>query len=120
MKNILRLEELLQLLLAVFLFNQLTYSWWVYLVFFLAPDLGMVGYLFNTKTGATLYNLFHHKGIAIALYLMGAYMNDQELLFAGTLLFGHSAFDRIFGYGLKYEDDFKHTHLGWIGKSTSS
>ncbi|WP_206365138.1 DUF4260 family protein [Sphingobacterium corticibacterium] len=22
--------------------------------------------------------------------------------------------DRIFGYGLKYLDDFKHTHLGWI------
>lgn len=24
--------------------------------------------------------------------------------------------DRIFGYGLKYSDDFKHTHLGMIGK----
>ena len=23
--------------------------------------------------------------------------------------------DRMFGYGLKYDDAFKHTHLGWIG-----
>jgi hypothetical protein len=31
-------------------------------------------------------------------------------------LLGHSSFDRVLGYGLKYDDDFKHTHLGWIGK----
>ena len=24
--------------------------------------------------------------------------------------------DRIFGYGLKFGDNFHHTHLGWIGK----
>ncbi len=23
--------------------------------------------------------------------------------------------DRIFGYGLKFGDNFHHTHLGWIG-----
>ncbi|HAJ82706.1 MAG TPA: DUF4260 domain-containing protein, partial [Zunongwangia profunda] len=32
------------------------------------------------------------------------------------ILFGHSAMDRIFGYGLKYEDNFKNTHMGWFGK----
>jgi len=32
------------------------------------------------------------------------------------VLYGHSSFDRLCGYGLKYVDDFKHTHLGWIGK----
>ena len=34
---------------------------------------------------------------------------------AGIILFTHSNMDRILGYGLKYPDDFKHTHLGWIG-----
>ncbi|TAG51385.1 MAG: DUF4260 family protein, partial [Runella slithyformis] len=32
----------------------------------------------------------------------------------GIILFAHSAMDRIAGYGLKYEDAFKHTHLGWL------
>lgn len=117
MKSLLRLEELLQLILSIILFNQLSYPGWLYLAFFLAPDLGMVGYLVNPKIGALLYNLFHHKGIAIALYLLGLYTDIPELLFAGLLLFGHSSFDRIFGYGLKFPDNFKNTHLGWIGKS---
>jgi len=27
----------------------------------------------------------------------------------------HVAVDRALGYGLKFNDDFQHTHLGWIG-----
>jgi len=34
----------------------------------------------------------------------------------GIILFSHSAMDRVFGYGLKYPDSFKNTHLGKIGK----
>jgi hypothetical protein len=119
MKNLLRLEELLQFGLAIFLFSQLSYPAWMYVAFFLAPDLSMIGFLINTQIGAVLYNIFHHKGLAIAAYLVGAYLIVPELLFAGTLLLGHSAFDRIFGYGLKYPDNFKNTHLGWIGKSAT-
>lgn len=117
MKTILRLEEALQLLLAIYLVNQLSFPGWLYWVLFLAPDIGMLGYIINPKTGAFLYNVLHHKGIAIALYLTGIYFNIPELAFAGLVLLGHSAFDRIFGYGLKYKDHFKNTHLGWIGKS---
>ena len=116
MKNLLRIEEALQLFLSIYLVNQLPYAGWVYWALFLTPDLGMLGYLVNTRTGAFLYNLFHHKGIAVALWLAGLYLNTPELLFTGLLLFGHSSFDRIFGYGLKYSDNFKNTHLGWIGK----
>jgi hypothetical protein len=44
----------------------------------------------------------------------------SELLFAALVLYGHSSMDRMLGYGLKYADDFKHTHLGWLGKSKQS
>ncbi len=27
----------------------------------------------------------------------------------------NASLDRLFGFGLKYPDQFKHTHLGWIG-----
>lgn len=116
MKNLLRLEELMQLGLTVFLFIFLPYAWWWYVVLFLLPDIGILGYVVNPRVGALTYNVLHHKGIAIAVYILGLSQGIFELQFAGLLLFGHSAFDRFMGYGLKYSDNFKNTHLGWIGK----
>lgn len=115
MKNILRLEEAMQFVLAIYLFNQLPFAGWIYAALFIAPDVSMLGYAFSTRVGAYAYNIFHHKGIAIMIYLLGMYTSADVVMFAGVLLFGHSAFDRIFGYGLKYTDNFKNTHLGWIG-----
>lgn len=116
MKNMLKLEELVQLAVAVWLALQLPYPGWWYGALFLTPDIGMLGYLVNTRVGAITYNVFHHKGLALGIYLVGLILPAIPLQFAGLLLFGHSAFDRVFGYGLKYSDHFKNTHLGWIGK----
>lgn len=68
---------------------------------------------------------YTHKGVALAIYMLGAAASFHELQFvdpfvvqfAGLLLFGHSAFDRLLGYGLKYADSFQNTHLGRIGKA---
>jgi hypothetical protein len=60
------------------------------------------------------------KGIAIAIAAIGIVLASSALIFAGILLFAHSSFDRILGYGLKYSDNFTHTHLGYIGKATAS
>jgi hypothetical protein len=116
MKSLLRIEEAALLVLAVYLNTFLPYSWWLYWVLFLLPDIGAIGYIVNPKIGAFTYNLVHHKAIAIAVYIIGIYLSNQELQFTGLLLLGHSSFDRMVGYGLKYADDFKHTHLGMIGK----
>ncbi|WP_372937401.1 DUF4260 domain-containing protein [Seonamhaeicola sp.] len=116
MGKLLKIEELLMFVLGIYLFSNLDFSWWWFLVLILAPDIGMLGYLFNTKTGAITYNLFHHKGIAIIVYLVGAYSNNQTLQLIGIVLFSHASLDRIFGYGLKYSNAFNNTHLGQIGK----
>jgi hypothetical protein len=116
MKNILRLEELAMFGLSVYLFNLLDFAWWVYPVLLLVPDLGMVGYLLNPRAGAFSYNLAHHKGLALLVYLLGIGAASPVLQLAGIILFGHASMDRIFGYGLKYPDSFQHTHLGYIGK----
>jgi hypothetical protein len=116
MNTLLKLEEAGKLLLSYILSILLGYEWWIFLVWFLAPDLSMVGYLINTKVGAILYNFFHHQGVAIIIGLIGLYLKNTDLQFAGAILFGHSAFDRMVGYGLKYSDSFKNTHLGVIGK----
>jgi hypothetical protein len=115
MKNLLRIEEAFMLGLAVYLNSFLPFAGWVFWALFLLPDIGMLGYVINTRVGAITYNLFHHKGIAIAIYLAGYFLTMHELTLAGVVLFGHSSFDRMLGYGLKYPDNFKNTHLGWIG-----
>lgn len=116
MKTTLKLEELAQFLLGIFAYQQLGYHWWGFLLLLFLPDIGMLAYLFGNKAGAIGYNLFHHKGIAVLLFLAGLYFHSVNLQLAGIILFSHASFDRILGYGLKYEKGFKFTHLGEIGK----
>ncbi len=116
MRNILKLEELAMFALGIFMFGQLGYAWWWFLALILLPDLGMLGYAFGNKAGAAVYNLFHHKGLAILIYFAGIYFSIPVLKLTGIILFAHASMDRMFGYGLKYENGFKYTHLGEIGK----
>ncbi|WP_435579013.1 DUF4260 domain-containing protein [Gilvibacter sp.] len=120
MKLSLKLEELAQFGLAIYLFSLLDFAWWWFPALLLTPDVGMLGYLVNPKIGALTYNLFHHKGVALAVYLLGVILESQELLLVGCILFGHSAMDRILGYGLKYPDSFQNTHLGPVGKQDNA
>lgn len=111
MKNLIRLEEVAIFCLSIFLFSLLNYNWWLFPLLLLLPDLAMAGYLADPKTGAVLYNIFHHRGISLAVYIVGALIDQQILQLLGVILFAHSTLDRIFDFGLKYADDFKHTHL---------
>lgn len=115
MKSILKLEELALFLLSLWAFQLTGISWWWFVGLFFLPDIGMLGYVLGDKTGAAVYNVFHHKGIALGMYALGIYMDHSMLTIAGIILFSHASFDRIMGYGLKYNRGFKFTHLGEIG-----
>lgn len=134
MKTLLRLEELAQFLFVVIWLHFFIggVPWWVYLLLVLGPDIGMLGYLVNSRVGAFTYNILHHKGIAMLVgmcaFITGAIPEDEPsarvtsyvLLVTALVLYGHASMDRIFGYGLKFGDNFHHTHLGWIGKRIAS
>jgi len=117
MKIQLQLEYVAFLILGVFAFVHTEFSWWWFVGLFFAPDISMLGYTVNNKVGAFYYNLFHHLGIAIVIYLAGTFLTFPYLQMIGAILFAHSAFDRVLGYGLKYPDSFQNTHLGKIGKN---
>jgi hypothetical protein len=119
MKKIVQAEEAAQMMIGIFgLYSlQVEFSWWIWILLFLSPDISMIGYMVNNKAGAITYNIFHHKSIAATCFIIGALLNNVPLQVAGLLLFSHSSFDRMLGYGLKHFDSFQHTHLGKIGKA---
>ncbi|MGH2582086.1 MAG: DUF4260 domain-containing protein [Anaerolineales bacterium] len=116
MRNLLKLEEA-----AIFAGTLIAFygafpgPWWVFLLLLLTPDLGMLGYLGGPRLGALTYNLVHHRGIAVAIYFLGVYLENPLVIWIGLIIFLHSTLDRVFGYGLKYPDSFQNTHLGPIG-----
>lgn len=112
---LLRLEELGVFLFSIYLFSTLPYPWWFFPALFFAPDLAMLGYALGPGAGARIYNVVHHRALALALFVVGVGMDVPWLSLAGAILLGHSSLDRVLGYGLKYADAFAHTHLGWIG-----
>ncbi|WP_044402090.1 DUF4260 domain-containing protein [Lacinutrix sp. Hel_I_90] len=111
MKNTLRIEELLQFILGIYFFSVLDYQWWWFLVLILLPDIGMIGYIINSKIGAVTYNFMHNKAVAIVFWLIGIYIDIGVVELIGIILFTHAAMDRMFGFGLKYADSFYNTHL---------
>jgi len=118
MKYILKLEELGLLILFSFIyFHYYDGSWALFLSLFFVPDVSFLLYVITKKTGAIAYNIFHHKGVIVLLMLTGYLLQNELLIKIGLIFMAHSCFDRVAGYGLKYLDDFDHTHLGWIGKS---
>jgi hypothetical protein len=116
MRQLIKWEEGAMFLLSIVLLSRLPYAWYWWLVWILAPDLSMLAYLGGNRVGAIGYNIVHHKGVAILLYLVGLFTTHPALEYAGMILFGHSSMDRAMGYGLKYFSGFQDTHLGKIGK----
>ena len=117
MKTITRLEELFLAILSFYLFLSLPIPWWWFFVLLLAPDLSMLGYLAGPRTGAITYDVIHHRAVSVVLFILGGVLHMPWLQAGGLILFGHSSFDRVLGYGLKYADSFQHTHLGMIGRA---
>ena len=117
MKIALKLEEAAMFILSILAFYKMDLQGWYFWVFLLSPDISILGYLINTKVGSITYNFAHHKGIAIAIIVLGYFLLSINLQFIGIIMFGHSSMDRMMGYGLKYPDSFEHTHLGMIGRS---
>jgi hypothetical protein len=110
-RTLLQMEGLAVLLFSVFAYHRTHGSWVEFLLLFLVPDLSMIGYLLNSRVGAVTYNVVHtYLGpVVLAGYALGTGRN--ALLLAALIWFAHIGFDRLLGFGLKYQARFKDTHL---------
>jgi hypothetical protein len=109
----LRLEGLCWFITASYFFTFQDYSWRFFAPLFLVPDISFIGYLFGTRIGAYCYNTMHAEVGPLILGLTGFILNSPLAVVLATIWICHVGFDRMLGFGLKYVDDFKHTHLGF-------
>src|SRR5579872_2797495 len=68
---VLQLEGAAVFAAAVGLYAWSGFSWLLFAVLLLVPDLAMLGYLAGPRTGAVAYNLVHTYVPAVALALFG-------------------------------------------------
>ena len=108
---LLRGEGALVLAATTYAYSQQGFGWLMFALLFLVPDVFMVGFLRDNKLGAIIYN-FGHTYIVPGIVLVAGWFVSMPLLVAiGTIWLGHIGFDRILGFGLKYQTGFTFSHL---------
>jgi hypothetical protein len=113
-KILLHIEGLAVLALSLYFYGYNQFSWLLFIVLLFTPDISMLGYLINNKIGARIYNLFHTYTIVIIVIFEGLLFKNQMALTVGLIWSAHIGMDRMIGYGLKYDTEFKDTHLNRV------
>lgn len=108
---LLRLEGLALLASSVLVFWHLGGNWWHFFLLVLVPDLSMLGYALNVRTGAAVYNFAHTSVIPIALAAAALVTRNEIALPYALIWIAHIGLDRLLGYGLKFPTHFQDTHL---------
>ena len=116
-RTILRLEGAAAFAAAVALYAHAGFSWPLFALLILAPDLAMLPYLIGPRAGAAAYNLAHTYALSVPLALAGYWLASPIALALGLIWTTHIGMDRMLGYGLKYASGFADTHLGRIGRN---
>lgn len=114
---LLRAEGLAISILGIILYGRMEYSWPLFWLTILIPDLALLAYLINKDTGAIAYNVMHAKILPSLLAAYAVVFAAPFLLALSVIWFVHIGIDRFFGYGLKDSRGFKFTHLGIIGRN---
>ncbi len=116
-RAILRLEGLCVLAMALWAYGTFGLGWSTFALFFLAPDLSLLGYLAGPRAGALAYNAAHAYLGAFCCLAAGILLPAGSLTAMGLIWCAHIGLDRALGYGLKYAAGFHFTHLGAIGRA---
>lgn len=109
--QLVRIEYGLAFLFTFYIYLQSDFSIWLFFILLLAPDITMLGYLINNHIGSTIYNIGHTVIVPMIFLLCFFLFSHDLLLMIAFIWFAHIFMDRSVGYGLKYRDSFKDTHI---------
>jgi hypothetical protein len=113
-KFLLHLEGFAIIAISLYFYKELHLSWFWFFILLFLPDMSMIGYAFNNRVGAALYNFFHTYTLAIIIIIFGVLLSHQWIMAIGLILSAHIGMDRMLGFGLKYATDFKDNHLNRV------
>ncbi len=111
---LLRLESLLALSAAVIGYRVALHgSWWLFALLFLVPDLSLAGYAAKQYPAfsASVYNVAHNYILPALLGVAAWHWASPRTGQVAAVWFAHIALDRLLGYGLKFPEGFKPTHI---------
>jgi hypothetical protein len=108
---ILRAEALSGLAVVAF-YAWFGFSWGLFALLFLVPDLAMATYALGPKWGAAAYNVAHATIAPLALGAAALGLRAPLGEAVALIWLAHIEFDRVLGFGLKYASGFGDTHLG--------
>jgi predicted ferric reductase len=110
---LLRLEGLLELVVGCVAYQRLyPHHWGIFAVLFLAPDISLLGYLRSaSKASAVFYNLVHSYVLPLALGLLAWELGSALTGQLALIWLAHISFDRCLGFGLKFPESFRVTHI---------
>ncbi len=114
---ILRAEGGAVFLIALAVYAHLGASWWLFLALILAPDLALLGYLRDDRTGAWAYNAAHTYLGAALLGTVGYLAGWPVLVAAAVVWAAHIGVDRLLAYGLKYPASRQENHLTRLART---
>ena len=116
---LLRLEGLALMALSLLAYHR--YSAWglrEFALLFLLPDIALLAYALGARAarlGAYAYNVTHTYFGPMLMLVYGMLTDTRWALSLGLIWLAHIGFDRALGYGLKYTQGFRYTHLGRVG-----
>ena len=108
---LLRLEGAAALGLALVLYREIGEPWLRFAILFLVPDLSLLGYLGGKRAGAVAYNVAHTYAIPALAFAAGLVLAHGLIMSIALIWAAHIGADRLLGFGLKYEDGRRPTHL---------
>jgi hypothetical protein len=108
---LLRVEGLVLCAAALALYVREDFSILALVLLFLAPDLSFVGLTAGPRVGAVAYDAAHTYVGPILLASVSVIVEWDAGVALGLIWLAHIGIDRALGYGLRYPDAFRETHL---------
>ncbi|WP_441232001.1 DUF4260 family protein [Tardiphaga sp. 215_C5_N2_1] len=83
-----------------------------YALFFFAPDLSAIAYVFGRRAGVCMYNVAHATLAPMVVVLVGLLIAEPLAGSLAMIWFARIGLARAFGQGLRYSSGKGSTHLG--------
>lgn len=110
----LHLEGLALFASAVVIYANQNFSWGAFALYLLAPDLAIIVYAINQRSGQIVYNILHTTIFPLALAVFSIINTNRLGLQIALIWLAHIGMDRTIGYGFKYPGSFTETHFSRI------